>query len=70
MKSGDCLECCECGKQLRKKVCFLKIENEILSDEDGYREYDFCSKSCGLRWLKRWTTFVFFDVELIRESRE
>lgn len=63
------LECMECKKQLMKRVCFLKVGDEVVSDEYGTEEFDFCSKPCAFKWLEKNKSVEYCDVSDIQETR-
>jgi len=70
MKTIEPLECLECGKQLHKRVCFLRVGDEFISDEYGIMEFDFCSKPCAFKWLEKNKSVEYFDVDEVHESRD
>lgn len=70
MIDRNSLECLGCGKQIKKRVCFLKVGDEVISDECGIYEFDFCSKPCAFKWLEKNRSVEYFDVETIQESRK
>ena len=70
MKNLEPLECLECGKQLYKRVCFLKIGDEFIADEYGRMELNFCSKPCAFKWIEKNKSVEYFDVEEVQENNE
>ena len=69
MKALTLLKCLQCEKQLYKRVCFLKVGDEYISDEYGLMEFDFCSKPCAFKWLEKNKSVESFDVKEVQESR-
>ena len=56
-----------CGKEIPfgKKVCLLKVNGEVVSDEYGVQEFRFCKGACAMEWLQRNTSFEFIGEELL-----
>ena len=67
MKRNYKLNCYNCGKEIpfKKKICLLKINGEVITDEEGISEYVFCEKDCALKWRNKNTSFEFIDERLI-----
>jgi len=67
-----------CGKEIPfgKKVCLLKVNDEVVSDEYGVIEFKFCKRACAMKWLRacamKWLqrniSFEFIDEELFQDD--
>ena len=70
MKRNYKLECDMCGKEIPfgKKVCLLKVNDEVVSDEYGIIELKFCNRACAMEWLQRNTSFEFIDEGLFQDD--
>ena len=70
MKRNYKLKCDMCGKEIPfgKKVCLLKVNDEVVSDEYGIIEFKFCKRNCAMEWLQRNTSFEFIDEELFQDD--
>lgn len=63
------MKCLNCNKLIKNKVCFIKINDEVLTDNYICDAINFCNKQCAFDWLEKNTEVEYVDVKEVEKFK-